>query len=143
MPAFVIVVVIAAPALSGCQGQVTEGPEEQAKATARAFLADCARGEIVGAMGLLTESVQAEFVKADSRLVGCLRAAGLRAPGGALPRDEIKRRLDETRVLAVSDIYGEQFATVTVEGRDGTRHDLELDQRGPRWRIASMPEPRA
>jgi hypothetical protein len=131
--------VTAALALAGCQAGGSEGPEAQARAAAEAFLEDCARGEIVGALDILTEPVQKEFVTVGSGLEACLAVAGLAPSGEALSPPESMALLNATRVVAVHDIRGEQFATVTIEGPDGTPHELELEQRGAMWRIATPP----
>lgn len=131
--------VAAALALTGCQAGGTEGVEEQARSVASAFIEDCARTDIVPAVELLTEPVRAAFVDADSGLEGCLRVLGLAPAGAELSEAEAVDRLSHARVVGVKETAAEQFITVEVEGPDGARSELDLEQRGDLWRIATMP----
>ena len=125
-------VVAVALVLTGCQAGGTEGVEEQARSVASAFIEDCAREDVVAAADLLTEPVRTAFIDAGSGLEGCLRVLGL-------PDTEDVEALSRTRVVTVEEAGAEQFVAVEIEGPDGTRSELDLEQRGELWRIATMP----
>jgi len=112
-------VVLVALVLGGCKADGPPSVDEQVRAAATAFIADCARDDLAAAADILSEPVREPFIAAGDE--GC--AAIL----GAEPRS--------VRVGAVEDLRSGQFATVAIEGG----RSIEIERRGELWYITTPP----
>ena len=125
-------------ALAGCNAGGATGTREQARNAALAFVTDCARGRTTAAQDILTDAVRGPFLTAGTGLQACLRVLGVEPPANASP-DQLRGLAAQVKVGAVTELRGEQFATVPVTGPSGSRRDLEIEQRGELWYIATGP----
>ena len=113
------VAVICAVGFAGCTSDEVPSAEEQIRAAATAFIADCARDDLAAAADILSEPVQEPFIRAgQSACAGVL---------GADPAD--------ARAGAIRDLRSEQFATVAIDGGNS----IELERRGELWYITTPP----
>ena len=117
----VLAAVLAAFALAGCARTEVPSAEEQIRAAATAFIADCARDDLAAAADILSEAVQEPFIRAGQS--GC---------AGVLGADPAAARAG-----AISDLRSEQFATVAIDGGNS----IELERRGELWYITTSPPP--
>lgn len=126
----------AALAVSGCRTQVTAGPTDHARATTRAFLADCARGEVTDAVDLLTPEARATFADAGSDRGACLHFLGFDSRGQDLSAVEQEDVLRRTRIGSVRGIHSDQFSSVTLQGPDGRRSSVDVERRAELWMLS-------
>jgi hypothetical protein len=113
------VILVAGLIFAGCKADGPPSPEQQIRAAATAFVADCARDDLPAAADILSEPVQRSFVAAGSD--GCEQILGTE------PRS--------ARVGAIEDLRSEQFATVAIDGG----RSIEIERRGELWYITTPP----
>ena len=123
---------------AGCNAGGATTPPDQAQAAARAFVADCARGQVLAAQEILTDDARERFIAAGTGLEACLRVLGV-SPPAAAPPDRLRALAAGLSVGEVKALRGEQFATVALRGPAGPRPELEVERRGELWRISTSP----
>lgn len=126
---------------TGCQTEVTKGPADEARSTAGAFLADCARGEITSAADLLTPAARATFADEGAGRDACLRFLGLDRPGEQLSPVQQEDLLRKSQLGALQSINTPQFARIGVRAPDGRSNSVVVEQRGDVWQLARPDAP--
>lgn len=120
---------------TGCQTEVTKGPADEARSTAGAFLADCARGEVTSAADLLTPAARGTFLDDGSGRGACLRFLGLDRPNDQLSPVEQEDLLRRSQLGALHSINTPQFARIAVRTPDGRSNSVVVEQRGDLWEL--------
>ena len=124
---------------AGCGTTPGTGSEAKLKASVETFIDVCTGDDPEAALDMLTDAARDRFLDAKTPVKGCGEILGLKLPRSA-PEPVVQSAVEEVKV-GETTVKGD-FATVVLEPRGGEHIELELQNLGGRWRLATaLPPP--